>query len=122
MAHAPAMTAAPNAIQPTPESRSARAEGRSPPSGAAVSITPLTPPPWLLRARDADRVGRDLRLAAVERLPGRLLHRREGRLLRRIAMRRQEERALLHRVLAQRLGLRDLLGPDLVERRDHLGR
>src|SRR5213595_2840148 len=68
--------------------------------------------------RNADGVGRHLRLAAVEEQPGVGLDGREHRLLRGLAVRRREQRAAGGRVLLDRLALGDVVGPDLLDRLD----
>ena len=108
----------------TPASRGRRA-GRSPPAPAAWPARAgrprrgrrsSTPSPVRGRGRsglgDADRVGRDLGLAAVEAAARRWpAIGREHRLLRRLAGHRREQRAAAVGVLLDRLALGDVARP-----------
>ena len=118
--HAPTMTPRRTRSTPAPTgSRRAPKDDARPP--AQRSITPLTS----LRLRDADRVGRNLGLAAVERLPGRLACTAgQRRLLRRPrrAHRREQRAAARRRTSCSASDFAICSRPDLVQRGDHLGR
>src|SRR5687767_7929686 len=105
------MTAAPNTTQMRPPMRSAE----------RVLIETMTASASRSGLRNADRIRRDLRLAALVQAPCGALYRRHGYLQRFLAISRRRDRAVRGRVLLQGLRLHDDVLPHRVERLQHGG-
>src|SRR5947207_3467319 len=118
--------AMPSAIHPIASAMSERGGMRSSPCSSCGAVSATGGGASLMGGnarsglRNADRIGAHLRLATFVQHPGVELDRRKHGLLRSVTVQRVEQRTATGGVLLQRLAIDDLLGPDALERLDHL--